>query len=66
MCDQIHKLSPAYQALDGFDWQQGFIDQYGVFMDRRESLEVATAAGQINVRRTKTNPVNQLFSEDIY
>lgn len=45
---------------------QGFIDQYGVFMDRVEALEVATAAGQINVRRKKTAPDDVLFSEDLY
>lgn len=45
---------------------QGFIDQYGVFMDRHEALKVATDAGQINQRRRKTNPVDRLFSEDLY
>ena len=44
---------------------QGFIDQWGVFMDRVESLAVATAAGQINTRRPK-NPGNWLCSEDLY
>lgn len=45
--------------------EQGFIDQWGVFMDREEALLVATAAGQINVRRPKS-PGNELFSEDLY
>lgn len=45
---------------------QGFIDQWGVFMDRREALAVAMAAGQVNARRPKTGPVDILFSEDIY
>ena len=44
---------------------QGFVDQYGVFMDRYEALEVATAAGQINRWRLKS-PGDKLFSEDIY
>jgi len=46
--------------------KQGFIDQFGVFMDRYEALEVATAAGQVNVRRSKTSPEDRLFSEDLY
>ena len=46
--------------------EQGFIDQHGVYMDRKEALIVATAAGQINTQRTKTNPLDELFSEDLY
>lgn len=44
-------------------WEQGFIDQHGVFMDRVEALRVATEAGQV---LCKTGPSNLLFSEDIY
>ncbi|MHB0806026.1 hypothetical protein [Stutzerimonas nitrititolerans] len=46
--------------------EQGFIDQYGVFMNREEALAVAKAAGQLNVRRSKTSPERELFSEDLY
>lgn len=45
---------------------QGFVDQFGVFMDRKEALSVAIAAGQINTRCPKTNPADILFSEDLY
>lgn len=45
---------------------QGFVDQYGVFMDRYEALKVANEAGQLNVARTKTFPEDRLFSEDLY
>ncbi len=45
---------------------QGFVDQRGVFMDRMEALEVATAAGQIGHYRPKTHPTDRLFSEDLY
>lgn len=45
---------------------QGFIDQFGTFLTREEALIVATNAGQINTRRPKTNPLYQLFSEDLY
>ena len=61
-------------ALDDEIWTlpkkctQGFVDQWGMFMDRKEALLVATAAGQINVRRPKSgNPDSpELFSEDLY
>lgn len=48
--------------------EQGFIDQYGVFMSREEAFEVAKAAGQLNVRRLKTPypESTELFSEDLY
>ena len=45
---------------------QGFIDQWGEFFDRNEALVIATAAGQINTRRPKCDPINELFSEDLY
>ncbi|ARK07913.1 hypothetical protein phiA829_093 [Aeromonas phage phiA8-29] len=48
------------------DYEQGFIDQWGKFMNREEALAVATAAGQINARRPKTFPETKLFSEDLY
>lgn len=44
---------------------QGFVDQHGVFMDRKESLQVATDAGQID-RWRKKNPGDWLCSEDLY
>jgi hypothetical protein len=43
---------------------QGFIDQHGVFMDRKEAAKVATAAGQLE-RYGDVKP-EVLFSEDLY
>lgn len=43
---------------------QGFIDQHGVFMDRREAAEVAADAGQLD-RYGEEKP-EVLFSEDLY
>lgn len=45
---------------------QGFVDQFGIFMDRFEALDVAKAAGQLNIARPKTSPEDRLFSEDLY
>lgn len=45
--------------------EQGFIDQWGVFMTREEALIVAYHAGQLG-RRPKGHPISKLFSEDLY
>lgn len=66
MCEAIVTCEAAGGAFNHDTEEQGFIDQWGVFMDREEALAVATAAGQINTRRPKGNPVSILFSEDLY
>ncbi len=43
---------------------QGFIDQHGVFMDRREAAVVAKESGQL--ARYEGNFPEVLFSEDLY
>lgn len=43
---------------------QGFIDQHGVFMDRKEAAIVAAEAGQLD-RYGDVKP-DVLFSEDLY
>ena len=48
-------------SADG--WEQGFVDQYNTFMNRKEALQVASACNQL-IR--KTHPADRLFSEDIY
>lgn len=46
--------------------EEGFIDQYDVFMTREEAYEVALASGQINVIRLKHSTPGRLYSEDIH
>ena len=48
-------------------WEQGFVDQHGAFMDRREAWLVAQAAGQI-LRRVggDTQGGGTLYSENLY
>lgn len=43
--------------------EQGFIDQFGVFMTREEAFILATAKGQL---KDSPNVPNVLFSEDLY
>ena len=57
-------------------WEQGFIDQFGVFMTREEAWEVADKAGQIRrptgwEKGDKPRPPGagdkgSLFSENLY
>ena len=65
MIGQVRYWTEKYD-LKKSDWEQGFVDQNGVFMDRFEALSVAVEAQQINTRRRKTQPENRLFSEDLY
>lgn len=46
-------------------FEQGFIDQWGIFMNRQEAYTVAKAANQI---RRKTGNIDEptLYSEDLY
>ena len=63
MVAQYERYFKEGEAPEESESVQGFIDQWGVFMDRFEALAVATAANQVLV---KTYPSNQLFSEDLY
>ena len=47
-----------------FSAEQGFIDQWCVFMDRQEAWKVAEAAGQIKYGRDYSK--GTLYSEDLY
>lgn len=44
--------------------EQGFIDQFCVFMDRQEAWKVAESAGQIKYGRDHSK--GTLYSEDLY
>lgn len=47
--------------------EQGFVDQWGTFFDRREALAIASRAGQLDGRVKSGNPdSDELFSEDLY
>lgn len=65
------------RALGGFPYwnncDQGFIDQWGTYMDRTEAMQVALAAGQVH-RRSRDTVTDvgpdandpELYSEDLY
>ena len=66
MCMQIDSVGHdlLLEFAGGYDnVEQGFIDQYGLFMDREEAYQVAKAAGQILTRHEWGET---LYSESIY
>lgn len=46
-------------------WEQGFIDQFGVFLDRFEALEVCKMSGQ-SIDFDRNGKFDRLFSEGLY
>lgn len=46
--------------------EQGFIDQFDVFMTRKEAWKVAVASGQLNLRRYAGSNIGSLHSEDLW
>lgn len=63
MLAQYRRFFTAGNAPDPHEGEMGFLDQEGVFMDRKEALLVAQNAQQI---KYKTEPYDRLFSEDLY
>lgn len=54
-------LHPADRPMT---WEQGFIDQFGLFLTREEAWAVAVGKGQI--RRQIDTPPGTLYSEHLY
>lgn len=54
-------------AATSLNWaqaEQGFVDQYGAFLTRKEAWDVAKRQDQI--RRDSTKSVGTLYSEHLY
>lgn len=51
------------QTQDYKGWEQGFIDQFGDFLNRKDAWKIAEEQGQI--RRTVSTP-GTLYSENLY
>ena len=66
MNSQIRAMGQSHKPY-GSEWQQGFIDQYGVFMGRKEAMQIAKNAGQkIDVERGCGGDSETLYSEGLY
>lgn len=68
MRKQLETIDEEFTPEESTDWEQGFIDQHGVFMTREEAWLVAEDAGQIKYRvgGDMHNGVGKLFSENLY
>lgn len=68
MYDQIYLRTDGNEFLRRHDPDQGFVDQYGVYMTREEAYRVAEAAGQLlypeKCGRGLDGP--KLYSEGLY
>lgn len=53
----------AFSPNNGFKWEQGFVDQFGNFYNRKEAWVIAEENGQI-IRQVSTPGI--LFSENLY
>lgn len=49
--------------VDAYGKDQGFLDEDGTYLDRKQALEVARAAGQL---RTDVEVQDQLYSENVW
>jgi len=57
----------ALPDLDKTTRIQGFIDQFGIFMDRKEAMQVAIDGGQhIDMERNGGSRDDVLYSEGLY
>lgn len=61
---QVQRLSLSAKRCMRKEVSQGFVDQHGTYMDRKEALKVALAAGQRAYRCGGDE--HQLYSENLY
>ena len=63
----LNHLQVSFPNMKGSVFEQGFIDQWGTFMDRKEAMLVAKAAGQeIDIERGCGGDSETLYSEGLY
>ena len=62
----LRLLPKEVKPQNGSGWEQGFINQFGEFLNRQEALIVAKASGQpLNMERNGGNG-KDLYSEGVY
>lgn len=68
MHDQLHARTDAWKFKHRHDPDQGFVDQWGIFMSREEAFVVASVAGQIVHVENCGEGLNgmKLYSEGLY
>lgn len=62
----IKRLDEKVLESQDFEHEQGFVDQYGVFCDRTEAMQIVKDCGQpFNLQRNGGDD-SELFSEGVY
>lgn len=62
---QTDKIIPWHRYFKT-EGEQGFIDNFGIFMDRVEALAVAKASGQPLDMKRNGGSGDELYSEGLY
>lgn len=63
--DKVMRMQ-LFGKLKGSEWEQGFIDQFGRFYNRKDAMEAVLASGQLfNAERNSGNG-EDLYSEGLY
>ncbi len=67
MISQIKAIDGELIAGAGAAWNEGFIDQFGDFLSRKEAMIIAVAAEQdVDIERGCGGLKDTLFSEGLY
>lgn len=67
MLSQAKAIDGALRPGAGFEFEEGFIDQFGDFLTREEAMAIAIAAGQkVDIERGCGGHKDTLFSEGLY
>ncbi len=69
MHSQMEARTDGAKFAHRHDEDQGFVDQYGIYMSRAEAYQIANAAGQIrypHLSRIGLNGELKLYSEGLY
>lgn len=68
MHEQITFREDGFLFMHRLDEDQGFVDQFGVYMDRKEAYQVAKAAGQLHYPERCGSSLDgpKLYSEGLY
>jgi len=62
--DALRAYAALFDSPEEYGYQQGFIDQYGKFHDRKQALAIALENGQVKKEDLHTG--NDLYSEDLW
>lgn len=62
----MHEQKNSYYLEPGERWEQGFIDQFGRFYNRKDAMKAVKESGQpFNAERNSGNG-DELYSEGLY